>query len=273
LLLRERHRAAAGVLGVALPATWSGTGHAHAEGGVLAPAIDTLHLIAMSAWLGGLVFLAVTVLRRPAPEKAVDRFSRVAMVSVGVLVATGTYQAWRGLGSLAALPGSAYGKVLVFKLSAVVLLVWLGAMSRAMVRRRYLVSPKPRVAAQATADLRRSVRMEVAVASVVLGLTSVLVATPPAARPDTPPAPPAPSDVEQTVLPGGAGVKVRVDPCEIGANTLSVAVGRDVPEVTAEVRLPDRALGPFPVTLRRTGPARTSRPASPCRWQAPGGWT
>ncbi len=46
------------VLGIALPATWVGTGHANAEPSAWAAAADTAHLAAMATWIGGLAFLA-----------------------------------------------------------------------------------------------------------------------------------------------------------------------------------------------------------------------
>src|SRR5690606_14231969 len=86
---------------VAVPATWPGTGHANASG-PLAFAATTLHVIAMTSWLGGLAML-FSVLPQHADDsptgtaRTLSRFSRVAMICVGVLVVTGTYQAWRGL--------------------------------------------------------------------------------------------------------------------------------------------------------------------------------
>ena len=155
--------AAAGVvvLGVALPATWSGTGHANAQPGIVPAAADTVHLAAMSAWVGGLALLAVCVLPRSADHPvgevatALTRFSRIATVAVAALALTGLYQAWRGLGSWAALPGSSYGTLLVFKLALIGLLLWLGALSRSAVRSRYLAAASPMLASARGATHRR----------------------------------------------------------------------------------------------------------------------
>ena len=143
------------VLGVALPATWSGTGHANAQPGIVPAVADTIHLAAMSAWVGGLALLAVCVLPRSAEHPvgevatALTRFSRIATVAVAALALTGLYQAWRGLGSWAALPGSSYGTLLVFKLALIGLLLWLGALSRSAVRSRYLAAAVPPMLASA----------------------------------------------------------------------------------------------------------------------------
>ncbi len=58
------------------------------------------------------------------------RFSRLAFASVAVLVVTGVYQSWRGLGSWDALAGTTYGRLLTLKLVAVALLLGAAAVSR-----------------------------------------------------------------------------------------------------------------------------------------------
>ncbi|MFI1761854.1 copper resistance protein CopC [Streptomyces sp. NPDC020800] len=127
---------AAVVLAAALSLTWAASEHASA--GLQVPVAITstaLHLLAMAAWLGGLTALLLT-LRRTAPEsaalpaRAVSRFSRLAFASVTVLVATGVYQSWRGLGSWQALTDTTYGRLLLAKLAAVALLLAAASRSR-----------------------------------------------------------------------------------------------------------------------------------------------
>ncbi|GAA0929599.1 copper resistance protein CopC [Streptomyces thermoalcalitolerans] len=66
----------------------------------------------------------------PALTAAVARFSRIAFGAVTVLVATGIYQSWRGLGSWAALTGTAYGRLLLVKVAVVVLMLAVAGLSR-----------------------------------------------------------------------------------------------------------------------------------------------
>ncbi|CAM5434388.1 hypothetical protein SVIOM342S_09235 [Streptomyces violaceorubidus] len=106
----ERHRrhrllvgAVGGALAVGLALTWAAAEHASAGVQVpLAMTSATLHLLATAVWLGGLTALVLTV-RSTADAATVARFSRVALASVTVLVTTGVYQSWRGLGSWQAL--------------------------------------------------------------------------------------------------------------------------------------------------------------------------
>ncbi|MEU2420540.1 copper resistance protein CopC [Streptomyces sp. NPDC007851] len=199
--------AAATVLAVALALTWAAAEHASA--GIQVPVAMTstvLHLLAMALWLGGLTALLV-ILRRstaPLPAVVVTRFSRVAFGSVAVLVVTGVYQSWRGLGSWQALTGTSYGRLLLLKLAAVTLLLAAASQSRRWTA-RIAAAPAPAAAARvrvrepvgavapgapsasgapalASGDdarraLRRSVLAEVGIGVVVLVLTTILTGT------------------------------------------------------------------------------------------------
>lgn len=127
--------AAGAVLAVGLALTWAAAEHASA--GLQVPVAITssvLHLLAMAVWLGGLTAL-LTLLSRAAgpvtvPAATVTRFSRLAFASMTVLVFTGIYQSWRGLGSWQALADTSYGRLLVVKLAAVTVLLLMAAVSR-----------------------------------------------------------------------------------------------------------------------------------------------
>ncbi|MFD0304730.1 copper resistance CopC/CopD family protein [Streptomyces sp. NPDC127119] len=122
-----------GFLALSLAGTWAVAEHASA--GIQVPLAMTstmLHLLAMAVWLGGLGAL-LTALHRseiPLPAASVHRFSRLAFASVTVLVLTGVYQSWRGLGSFDAVFGTSYGRILVAKVCAVVALLAAAAFSR-----------------------------------------------------------------------------------------------------------------------------------------------
>ena len=129
--LRKPFGWAGAALAVGLAVTWAAGEHASA--GIQVPVAMTssaLHLLATAVWLGGLTALLVTLYRARLTPAAVTRFSRVAFVSVTVLVVTGVYQSWRGLGSWDALTGTTYGRLLTLKLAAVVLLLGAAALSR-----------------------------------------------------------------------------------------------------------------------------------------------
>lgn len=131
---RERGVLALGaLLTVSLAVTWAAAEHASA--GVQVPVAmvsSVLHLLSMAVWLGGLTALLTALYRsaEPLPAATVNRFSRLALASVAVLVVTGVYQSWRGLGSWDALTSTSYGRILVAKLIAVLCLLAGAAYSR-----------------------------------------------------------------------------------------------------------------------------------------------
>jgi copper transport protein len=265
-------------LGVALAATWSGTGHPAAAGSWIWAALplDAAHLAAVSIWLGGLVILVGSTLgkRSRAGEEeaaaAVSRYSRTAAIAVVVLGGTGLLQAIREI--VASGVGSEYFSLLVFKVGAFGLLIWLAALSRSAVQRQLAArSSGSRKGASRKAKqdmigrLRLSVRFEVGIAVVVLGLTAALVATPPGGH-DRGPGAVAAADtgpfLNALSLPGSGDVQVWVDPARTGDNQIVLnvrdgrGINRDVPELQAQLRLPANNIGPLPVTLARTGPGQ-----------------
>ncbi|MGX4690935.1 copper resistance CopC/CopD family protein [Streptomyces sp. JNUCC 63] len=123
------------VVAAGLAASWAMAEHASTglQTGIAMP-VDVLHLLAVATWLGGLVALLVALYgaseQTPVETAAVRRFSRLAFGSVLALVATGTYQSWRQVGSWQALTGTRYGQLLLVKIGLVVLLVGIASISR-----------------------------------------------------------------------------------------------------------------------------------------------
>ncbi|MGW3508247.1 copper resistance CopC/CopD family protein [Streptomyces sp. NPDC000994] len=123
------------VVAVGLAASWAMSEHASTglQPGIAMP-VDVVHLLAVAAWLGGLVALLVALYRAPAETPvetaAVRRFSRVAFGSVLALVVTGTYQSWRQVGSWSALTDTRYGQLLLVKIGLVALMVGVAWTSR-----------------------------------------------------------------------------------------------------------------------------------------------
>ncbi|MEU5364995.1 copper resistance protein CopC [Streptomyces sp. NPDC005925] len=199
-------------LAVALALTWAAADHASA--GIQVPVAmpsAVLHLLATATWLGGLTALLTTLHRSPTPLPAstVTRFSRLALSSVTVLVVTGTYQSWRGLGSWQALTDTPYGRLLLGKLALVALLLGAATRSRHWAAKGTATAghrvpqpaggpplptdtrpePERNPATQPASDpdedaahrrgLRRSVLTEAAVGVLVLLLTAALTGTQP----------------------------------------------------------------------------------------------
>ncbi|GGS81828.1 MULTISPECIES: copper resistance CopC/CopD family protein [Streptomyces] len=137
----RRVRWAAAGLAAGLALTWAAAEHAAAGIQVpLAVAASVLHLLAMGVWLGGLVTLAAVLGSRGAggpsvPASAVGRFSALASAAVAVLAATGLYQSWRQVGSWEALTTTSFGRTLLVKTAAVILMLWAASFSRRLAGR------------------------------------------------------------------------------------------------------------------------------------------
>ncbi|MEU3971791.1 copper resistance CopC/CopD family protein [Streptomyces bacillaris] len=149
-----------GVVAAGIAATWAMSEHASTgiQAGIAMP-VDVLHLLAVAAWLGGLVSLLVALYRTPdIGSEAVRRFSRVAFGSVLVLAATGIYQSWRQVGSWSALTGTRYGQLLIVKVALIVLLLavawfsrrWTGRLTDAGTASGASVTSEPSVASEAS---------------------------------------------------------------------------------------------------------------------------
>ncbi|MFF6948335.1 copper resistance protein CopC [Streptomyces iakyrus] len=150
------------VVAAGLAASWAMSEHASVglQAGIAMP-VDVLHLLAVAAWLGGLGALLVALYRAPADtpvdRAAVRRFSQIAFGSVLTLIATGTYQSWRQLGSWSAFTDTRYGQLLLAKIGLVVVMVgvawisrrWTGRLAEAAPVEAAAVREKERVGAGA----------------------------------------------------------------------------------------------------------------------------
>ncbi|MCX5558957.1 copper resistance CopC/CopD family protein [Streptomyces sp. NBC_00038] len=157
------------VVAAGLAATWAMAEHASTgiQTGLAMP-VDVLHLLAVALWLGGLSALLVALFRAPADAQidaaAVRRFSRVAFSSVIALVATGSYQAWRQVGSWSALTDTAYGQLLLVKIGLVTVLVGIAWISRRWTGQLSEV-PAPEAVAASVVEQRAKTRTKVAAGS------------------------------------------------------------------------------------------------------------
>jgi len=168
------YAAAAGVvLGVFLPAF----------SGKWLRLINPIHMFAAGMWIGTLFQLVVagilvTLHSGLSPERRgafvrdlTARFSPLALTSAGVLATFGVITAWRHLKTLPALWTTPYGYALIVKLCLVACVLALGAFN--FRRQRPLLGTE-----QGARSLRGSATAELAVATLVLVVTSILVSLP-----------------------------------------------------------------------------------------------
>ncbi|MCH6171483.1 copper resistance protein CopC [Pseudonocardia alaniniphila] len=278
-LRRLGHAVTGAVAALALLVTVALTGHESVGPDVpLALIAAILHLAAMAIWLGGLAVLVTVVVpfaRRGGHElhsAVIKRWSYIAYSCVACLVVTGEFQASRQVEPVQALWSTGYGAVLLIKLGVIAAML----VAAVLAQRRVLAT-----AANGTGDerfaggdvltvLRRSVRIEAALAVVVLAVTAVLVSQPPASTTYGPPV-----DVDAPL--GADVVHVHVDDTRRGRQDLELdvtdAAGRPVPVQAITANLSTASVAALGVRL-------VNDPGDTSRWHStntvvplPGIWT
>jgi copper transport protein len=133
----------------------------------LALALDWLHLAAGAVWIGGLTGMLVLwrstrdLLRVATLAFVVPRFSRIAFVSVMLLIGSGTGAAVLKLPTFASFWQTSYGQALVVKIALLAAAMMLAAVNLARTRPRLEASrTRPDLAAGAAVLLRRLVAGE-----------------------------------------------------------------------------------------------------------------
>ena len=190
--------AALGAAALAFSPALSGHAASASRLTVLAVLADTAHVIGAGGWLGSLLFVVAAGIpaalrlpegeRGPAVADVVNAFSPTALVFAGLAAATGVFAAWLHLDQVSALWQTSYGRTLLLKLAILSVVAGTGAYNWLRV--------KPALGnVEGARRIRRSASVELAVGVLVLIVTAVLVATPPAMEPEdtmahTPPAAP-----------------------------------------------------------------------------------
>jgi copper transport protein len=244
------------LLGLALVCLPALSGHANVSGN-LSLAADIVHVAAAAAWTGGLAFvIAALVLagkeRWPLASRAVPRFSLIAVVAVGALLAGGVTNGYLQVRRWDGLWETKYGVLLLVKAGLVLPVLALGAYNN-----RYAV---PRLKAQiaSLAEQRRFLRaaaVELSVIVAVVAITAVLVQEPPAKAFVAPTGPYA-----TTTDLGPISLNFVVDPAKTGPNQVHLYLldknGRptEVDEARVQARLPSKGIGPLTLRANRAGP-------------------
>ncbi|MFG3601729.1 copper resistance CopC/CopD family protein [Micromonospora chersina] len=239
------------ILGGAALFTWPLAGHpAASPAPAVSVVVDAVHLGSMAVWLGGLVMLAVFLLRR-ADERELDAilpiWSRWAALAVAALLLAGTVQGLIEVATPKALVDTTYGRLLLAKIVLFALVIGVAAYSRSLVRRR--------TAAGRPGSMRKAVLAELAITAVVLGLSATLVQTTPA-RTASADVAGAPAGYFSTTLSSPIySLQVELDPAETGSNSLHLyAYTKDnrpqpVQEWKATAALPSAGIEPITIPL------------------------
>jgi copper transport protein len=246
----------------------------------LALALDWVHLAAGSVWLGGLCGLMVLWIALPRGARGgalgavVPRFSRVALVSVLAIIATGTAAALLHLPTLPSLWQTSYGLALLVKVVLLALAMLLGAYNMLVTTPRLETGARSRNAALGESGavlLRRTVTLEIPLVAGALLAAAVLTSLPPPAsalgKVGNALARVGPGPVTKTLRQGGYTMVVRVDPNRAALpNTFSLRLSRNGRPVTgatviARFDMLDMDMSTLSYTMPETAPGLYERSA------------
>lgn len=140
---------------------------------------DVAHLLAVSAWPGGLVPFALLLRRRmkagvlKEAYLAARRFSATSLVAVGVIAPSGLVNAFFLVGSFHALVATDYGRLLIVKLSLFAFAAALGVWN--------LLVHEPRIetASESAEPMARKVWIEIALGTLIVGVVAAMGTLPP----------------------------------------------------------------------------------------------
>ena len=247
-------------------------GAALLSGAYLGVAADWLHFIGVAAWIGGLlnVVLVLPVAVQASQSmgdrvlaRAVTRFSTLAIASVGLIVVTGTFQAWLEVGSWEGFIQSAYGLSVTVKIALLVLMMVLAAFNLLIVRpglARMAVSGSSAAASSLARRFAFAVRGEVVLGVAVLIAAAVLTGLAPAREElarrsgDLQSGP-----VDRSVDANGLTARIQINPSVLGVNRMAVQLRGIDPGQVERVQLTmtylDSELGSQPIVLPQSNSA------------------
>jgi copper resistance protein D len=170
------------------------------EGRVPLIILTALHELGTGFWIGGLPFLLVGlhVKRDPAVQWYLTRrFSRIALISVIIIVVSGLFMSFSYIGSWGGLIGTSYGLMLLAKIAMLGAMLLLGGINFLMLRRHSPGETIPR--------LRRLVEAEVGIGLTIVLSAASMTAQPPAV--DLPNDTVSPSHIYQRFKPEWPGLR------------------------------------------------------------------
>jgi copper resistance protein D len=166
-------------------------GHAAASTGIeslVKEASDVLHLLAAASWVGALTPLAMVLGAAGSDPRdsslAIARaatlwFSTLGIVSVATVLASGIVNTWVLVGSVPALIGTDYGRLLLVKISLFLVMLSVATVNRLRLTPRLSQDRDHSAERDALRQLRTNSVIEVGIGAVILGIVGVLGTLPP----------------------------------------------------------------------------------------------
>lgn len=196
-LLFDRSRwsswfALAATLGLSASIAWTGHAASTPDGlGYVHLASDALHLCAASAWIGGLLPLALLLQAGkrdhllawpPAEMVAARRFSVLGIACVATLIVSGGINTWILVGSFRWLILTTYGWILMVKLAVFAMMLAFAAVNRLCLTPELGSPPGSGAQCEALRRLTRNTIFEIVLGLLIFAIVGVLGTLHPAAH-------------------------------------------------------------------------------------------
>jgi copper transport protein len=160
------------VIGLAILATTTLIGHGATNGQLLPIAIDFIHNLAASLWIGGIIYLGFIVAPKIKSAETLEesikastlsiiipRFSTIPVTILGVIVVTGPFLLYFIENNLDLTLASLYGKWLIIKLSLAAIMIAIGGYNQRIIQRDAVrISTSINIAATTTIKNTRGAR-------------------------------------------------------------------------------------------------------------------
>jgi putative copper export protein/mono/diheme cytochrome c family protein len=229
----DRHRIGTVAMAAALVGSLAWAGHAVGTPGVegaIHLTADALHLIAAALWVGGLLPLALLLhaargeqrkMPFAAAQRAVQRFSKLGVASVAAILASGIVNTWFLAGSIPALVGTDYGRLLLVKVGLFIVMLSIAAVNQLRLTPHLLEKGSAAANRLALRQLVRNSVIEAILGTVILAIVAVLGTIPPGLH-------------EQPIWP----FPIRVSPGVFGEPDFYVTVAFGAAWIAASIVLP-----------------------------------
>lgn len=224
------------ILAIGLSLTVSLISHSAAliEDSVQAILVDWVHVLAGTIWVGGLLFLAISLWQaRTLKNEArawlnlslMLNFSAIAAISVGLLLTSGGYLAAKHVGGWTELVGTAYGLLLLGKIALALITIAIAGINLLFVKPRLSAVYETPESEQTPRVLRRFGRLvwaEMIVALLILVAAGVL--TDLQRGVDAPLLADAPGQTTVTQSAEDLQVEMQIEPALVGNNTFDILI-------------------------------------------------
>lgn len=255
-------------LSLALIGTTSVIGHSAATEQVSAIAIDYVHNLLASVWIGGIIFFGFILLpslsslesgkKELLALTAIPKFSSMILIALGILIVTGPTLLWLLEDDMVLLSQSPYGLLIVAKIATASAMIALGGYNQFRIQK---IAEKNLASERVTVHkkLQKSLKVEAVLGVILLGSVALLTNTSmPAGQVQEATAQQTSYVFRTSEFSENTIFDVTVDPLTPGSNTISVSVSdidgkplSDLENVKVKVSNPQRNIAPIEVPVEK----------------------